>query len=64
MAATTRTEPDPAGQVCGDQIGHGLPHDLYCAEAKAPSEYFCGPHAAESREMDGDISLPGHARGR
>jgi hypothetical protein len=63
MPATTRTEPDPAGQVCGDQIAYGLPWDEYCARKKAPGKYFCAKHERESHQEDGDIRIPGRARG-
>ncbi|WP_255951559.1 hypothetical protein [Streptomyces odontomachi] len=64
MAKTTRTEPDPAGQICGDQVAYGMPWNEYCAEPKAPGKYFCAEHDLESLEEYGrPIRPPGAAKG-
>ena len=64
MAKTTRTEPDPSGQICGYQIAHGMPWSEYCGERKAPSEYFCAEHAPVVLEEDGIIHPYGTAKGQ
>lgn len=55
MAKTTRTDPDPAGQICGYQIAAGMPWNEYCAERKARSKYFCAEHDRIVLEEDGAI---------
>lgn len=61
---TTRTNPDPAGPICGYQIGYGLPWSEYCGERKAKGLYFCAEHARIVLDEDGIIRMaPGNAIG-
>jgi hypothetical protein len=65
VARTTRTEPDPGGQICGYQIAYGMPWSEYCAERKARGKYFCDEHHQVVLEEDGKVRMtPGNAIGR
>lgn len=64
MPKTTRTEPGPAGQICGYQIAYGMPWNEYCAEPKARGKYFCAEHDQIVLAEDGPVRPHGAAKGR
>lgn len=64
MPKATRADPDPAGQICGYQIAHGMPWNEYCAERKAPGRYFCAEHARIVLEEDSPVHPHSAAKGR
>lgn len=59
-------EPDPGGQICGEQIEYGNGRaSRYCGEVKAPGLHRCREcHAAVLGEYGQVRVAPGSAIGR
>lgn len=59
-------EPDPGGQICGEQTEYGNGRgERYCGEPKAPGLYFCREHHETVLDEYGQIHMaPGNAIGR
>lgn len=59
---TLPREPWRGGQICGWNIGSGLPGSRFCGEFKIAGSYLCPVHDAELRE-ENDGRVPKFARG-
>lgn len=59
---TLRHEPWRGGQICGWQIGYGLPHSIFCGEFKKPGSVLCQYHDEQER-LDNYGELPKFAPG-
>ncbi len=59
---TLPREPWRGGQICGWQIGYGLPHSIFCGELKKPGSPLCEYHDEQER-LDNYGQLPKFARG-
>ena len=59
---TLPREPWRGGQICGYQIGYGLPGSIFCGEFKRLNSPLCEEHDREMRE-EYDGHLPRFAKG-
>jgi len=59
---TLPREPWRGGQICGEQIGYGLPHSIFCGEFKKLGSPACEEHDRELREDNYGV-VPKFAKG-
>lgn len=59
---TVPREPWRGGQICGEQIGYGLPGSIFCGEFKMLGSPACEVHDRELREDNYGV-LPKFAEG-